>query len=95
MGDDTWNQKFPDYSARLSRMEQKLHGLREKRQKAMEFLQVLGIAFVVLSIGCRIRFHMRVPVWLILIVIIAAIWEIVHYIILTKKIREIEENEYE
>lgn len=95
LGEDTTDKSFPDYSIRLSAMNQQLQILRKRRQKVMNFIQVLGIAFLVLSVGCRIRFHMQVPVWLFVTVLIAVVFKSAYYIVLTRKIREMEENGYE
>lgn len=52
-------KEFPFYSDKVKERR----ALEERQKRVMEFIQLVGAIFLLISVFCRIQLEMRVPMW--------------------------------
>lgn len=70
------------------KMQRRQH-LQEFQKKLLDFMEVLGLIFLAITIFFRIQLDMQVPIWYIVVFLCVVIPLIIVRILLSKKIREI------
>ncbi len=57
--DQFTKEGFPFHSDKVKERK----ALAERQKRVMEFIQLVGAIFLLISVFCRIQLEMRVPIW--------------------------------